>query len=114
MDINISDKIYDPISIIYHLRNNELTINKIFNYSIISKNKPKNISFSVLEEEEISINNKKYKCFILEAYEDTSKKGFLKLWISQGEKNIPIIIEQRTKNGTIKMELQKYNFFLNE
>ena len=112
IDINISNKIYDPISIIYHLRNSELHIDKIFNYSIISKNNPKNLNIKVVGEEEISVKNKKYNCFILEADGDRTKKGFLKLWISKGEGNIPVIIEKRAKNGTIKMELQ--NIYINE
>ena len=107
VDIKISNKIYDPISIIYHLRNSELIIDKIFNYKIISKNNPKNLNIKVIGEEEIFIKNKKYNCFILEADVNRTKKGFLKLWISK-EENIPVIIEQRAKNGTIKMELQKF------
>ena len=95
------------ISIIYHLRNSELIIDKIFNYKIISKNNPKNLNIKVIGEEEIFIKNKKYNCFILEADGNRTKKDFLKLWISK-EENIPGIIEQRAKNGTIKMVLLKF------
>ena len=63
IDINIRNKIYDPISIIYHLRNSELHIDKIFNYSIISKNNPKNLNIKVIGEEEIYVK-KSTTCFI--------------------------------------------------
>ena len=110
--VNIKKNIYDPISIIYHLRNEKITINKNFTYNVISKDKIKPIEMKVLGEEVIIKNNKKYDCFIL-GPNSLDKKGSrlnrvddIKLWINKDTNQYPIIIEKKAKYGIIKMELE--------
>ncbi len=107
------NNIYDPISIIYNLRNQILDKDKIFKYDIISKNKTKTIEMHVVGHESIIINNKEYHCSILEATnsvdnEKVKKTDALKLWISSDAYALPIIIEKKAKNGNIKMEMISY------
>ena len=110
--INIKKSIYDPISIIYHLRYEEIFINKIFTYNIISKNRIKPIEMKVLGEETLTQNNKEYDCFILgpTSLEKSGSKlnnvDDIKIWMNKDSKQLPIIIEKKAKYGVIKMKLE--------
>ena len=110
--IDVKKSIYDPISIIYHLRNEKMYINQNFTYNIISKNKIKPIEMKVLDEETLIQNNKEYDCFIL-GPNSLNKKGArlnniddIKIWINKENTHLPIIIEKKAKYGIIKMELE--------
>ena len=74
----IKKSVYDPISIIYHLRNEDLNQKKIFEYDIISKENVKTIIIQSIGNEKITVNKKEYDCTILEAIDQSNK-----------EKNIP-------------------------
>ena len=110
--IDIKKPIYDPISIIYHLRNEKLFINKKFKYNLISKNKIKPIEMKVLGEETLVQNNKEYNCFILGPNNLDAKESKLtniddiKIWIDKDNTHYPpLIIEKKAKHGVIKMKL---------
>ena len=110
--IDIKKSVYDPISIIYHLRNEKIFINKNFTYNIISKNRIKPIELRVLGEETLTQNNKEYDCFILWPT-SLEKSGArlnnvddIKIWMNKDSKQLPIIIEKKAKYGIIKMELE--------
>ena len=112
-EFTIVNSIYDPISIIYNLRDRILDKDKIFTYDIISKDRIKTIEMHVVGNEKIIINNIEYDCSILEAINTVDKEKIkqtdaLKLWISSDEYALPIIIEKKAKSGTIKMEMESY------
>ena len=113
--IQIQNSIYDPISIIYHLRNEDLNQKKIFEYDIISKENIKKIIMQVVENEKITINNKDYECTVLEAIDQSikekSQSGIFKLWISSDINMLPIIIQKKANSGIIKMEISNYEIF---
>ena len=110
--IDIKKTVYDPISIIYHLRNEKIFINKNFTYNIISKNRIKPIEMKVLGEETLTQNNKEYDCFILgptsleKSRSRLNNVGDIKIWMNKDSKQLPVIIEKKAKYGIIKMELE--------
>jgi len=110
--VNVKKFIYDPISIIYHLRNEKMFINKNFKYNIISKNKIKPIEMKVLGEETLIHNNKEYDCFILGPNNLKKKESRLsnvddiKIWINKDSSQPPLVIEKKAKYGIIKMKLE--------
>ena len=100
--------VYDPINIIYYLRNNFNTLNNHFSFSVISKNNFKNISMGLIGNDTIQFNNKDYKCIVLGP--DNKQKlehlENIKIWFSDDSLRLPLIIEKRAKLGVIKMELE--------
>ena len=111
--ITITNHIYDPISIIYNLRDKTFKKDQVYKYSIISKNSIKEIEMRVIGNEKVKIKNIEYECSILEAISSDDKEKIkrtdaLKLWISSDQLAIPVIIEKEAKNGTITMEIQNY------
>ena len=111
----IKNSVYDPISIIYHLRNEDLKQKKIFEYDIISKENVKTIIIQSIGHERITINKKEYDCTILEAIDQSNKEKnkskIFKLWISSDNNSLPVIIERKANSGTIKMEINNYKTF---
>ena len=105
---NIDNKIklYDPISIIYYLRNQKLFLDKSFIFNIFKPNNNQQIGMQVIGEELIYSMKKNHACFILAPFNDSHEKGKVKIWISKEDK-IPIIIEQHGKSGKIIMKLNK-------
>ena len=111
--VSLTNNIYDPISIIYSLRNKTLKKDQVYKYNIISKNSIKEIEMRVIGNETVKIKNIEYECSILEAINSADKEKIkrtdaLKLWISSDQLAIPVIIEKEAKNGTITMEIQNY------
>ena len=111
--ISLTNNIYDPISIIYSLRNKTLKTNQVYKYNIISKDGIKEIEMHVIGNENVKVKNIEYECSILEAINSNDKETIkrtdaLKLWISSDQLALPIIIEKKAKHGTITMEIQNY------
>jgi len=96
-------RIYDPISIIYFLRNQELKLNDEYTFEVYSSKNNKKITMKVSGEENVKFKTKTYNCFVLEPLKNSS--GQIKLWIAK-ETGIPIIIEQDGKNGIITLKLK--------
>tara|TARA_B110000438_G_scaffold112561_1_gene110469 strand:- start:703 stop:1320 length:618 start_codon:yes stop_codon:yes gene_type:complete len=104
-NISVSEQLYDPISIIFFLRNQELFIDDKFTFNIFKPNKNKKIGMSVVGEETIYAMKDNYECFILAPFNINNEKGKIKLWISKKTK-LPVIIEQDGKYGKIIMKLK--------
>ena len=91
--IDITQKVYNPISIISFLRSQQLTLNDQFAFHIYNAGKIKQIKMKVVGEEEIIVNSQNYLCFVLAPFyltdaDSKNKKGEIKLWISQDFKKI--------------------------
>ena len=101
--VDSTKKIYDPISIIYFLRNQELKLNDEYTFEVYSTKKNKKITMKVSGEENVKFKTKTYNCFVLEPLKNSSDQ--IKLWIAK-ETGIPIIIKQDGKNGIITLKLK--------
>ena len=112
--IEITQKVYNPISIISFLRSQQLTLNDEFTFHIYNAGKIKQIKMKVVREEEIRVNSQNYLCFLLAPFylkdsDSKNKKGEIKLWISQ-DTRLPIIIEQGADFGEIILTLNHIQY----
>ena len=105
--------VYDPINIIYYLRNNLSLSNDAFTFDVISKNKLKTISMSIIGEENILFNDIEYDCLILGPSNSNKLKNTedIKIWITKTNNNLPLIIEKKAKLGVMKMELENIEYY---
>jgi len=106
---NFKNQLYNPISIISFLKNQQLEIGKKYTFNTYNFGKVKKIGMTVIGQELISIKNKNYNCWVLAPFylntnDEKNKKGNIKLWISKKEK-LPIIIEQTANFGEIILTL---------
>ena len=107
---NITDKIFSPLSIIFSLRNKQLNINDVYNYSTYSSGKIKNINISVIGYENINTPFGIYESIVLSPKSSDGKsaiknKGDMKIWLTNDEKRLPIKIEVKLKHGSIVLLL---------
>ena len=102
----IKKPVYDPLSIITYLRNQKLNIGQNFSFDIYSSGEIKSINLEVIKEESIKIKNKEYRCFVI-GY-TLHNQSEITLWIDQGAKQLPIIIETKGKNGSIILKYKSH------
>ena len=101
--------IYDPINIIYYLRNNFQLLKNNMSFSIITKNTFKTIHMGIINEEEIILNDKIFPCVVVGPINNNQKSDEIKIWFSQDSLALPLKIESKAKLGIIKMELSFEN-----
>ena len=107
-EIQFKNKIYSPISIMYFLRNKNLSLNKQFWFQIFENNKIKNVFVEVMGNEIIKINNIEYDCHVLK--EELMKKNnllkeIMTFYISKANK-IPVMIKSQIKPGEMVLTIQ--------
>ncbi len=111
---DITTAVYNPISIISFLRNQQLELNQKFTFNVYSSGRIKPIEMIVVGKEDIMFNSQKNSCFILAPLylnknDAKDKKGDIKLWISESN-NLPIIIEQHANFGEITLKLNHVRY----
>ena len=108
-----NDKIlYDPIAIIYSLRNKELIIGKKFEYDILGINEIKGLITEVIGTQTVKVPAGKYKCIKVVPYSSTNEKifkenGYMTAWFTNDDKKIPVKIELKTNIGNLVLKLKK-------
>ena len=109
--LTFEDPIYDPINIIYYVRNNLDSLkNNSFSFNVISKNKFKTVVMHIIKGETITFNNSEYDCIVIgpENSDRLKNEDDIKIWITDDELNMPLMIEKKAKYGIIKMKLENY------
>ena len=108
-----NDKIlYDPIGIIYNLRNKELIIGEKFEYNILGINEIKGLITEVIGAQTIKVPAGKYKCIKVVPYSNTNQEifkenGYMTAWFTNDDKKIPVKIELKTNIGNLILKLKK-------
>ena len=109
--ISIPGKVLDPLGAIYYLRNQDIKIGDIFEFTTYDNDKLKNLIIIAKGLETISTSIGNFECIILSPQSKDGKllknKGTMTLWLSNDEKKIPIKIENRTNIGNMVMKLKK-------
>jgi len=101
--------VYDAMGIIFSFQNVEnLEINNTYNFNEYRKGKIREVNLSIHSEELMQIAYGEIPCFILSSTSpfEERKKGDIKIWISNDDKQIPIKIENKTKNGILTLLLE--------
>jgi hypothetical protein len=107
----LTQKVFDPISIIYYLRLQILNIGQQFILPIFDGKSIKEIAVSVVGNENVSVPAGKFDCiFVAPSSTDGSKllknNGEMKIWFSNDSLKLPVKIEQQTNIGTMVLELK--------
>mgnify|MGYP001266560911 CR=1 FL=1 len=108
-----NDKIlFDPISIIYNLRNQELKKGNKYQFNVLGLGEVQPLTAEVIGSENIRVPSGKYKCFKVVPYsgdgKDIFKKnGYMTAWFSKDDSKIPVKIELKTNIGNLTLKLKK-------
>ena len=108
--IKIDGKVLNPLSSIYYLRNKDIKVSDIFEFTTYDNDKLKDIRVVAKNIEMISTPIGKYECIVIVPESKSGKlsknKGSMKFWFSNDTLKIPIKIENVTKSGKMTMLLK--------
>jgi len=110
-EISITDKVFDPLSIVFNLQKQNFTDKKLFTYLSYNKNEIKNLDIELVGLELIKAPYGNYECYILEPNSKSQNSNNLKIWFSNDEHQLPIKIEKISKHGTLTLLLSKYQSY---
>jgi hypothetical protein len=102
--------VYDPISLIYHLRTLELTPGKKHDFTVIADGKVYNVHANVVKRETLTTPAGEFKTVVVEPeMESGGVKREEKMWIwySDDERKIPVRIRTEVNFGAITATLRK-------
>jgi len=109
-NISVFNPIYDPLTIVYYLRNQDFSQLGPFTFDVFAKDKIKKINMEVIGEETITFNNSELNCLIFGPMHNNNQSknsDAVKVWISTGQNQLPLIIEKKAKYGVLRMQLEK-------
>ena len=104
--------LFDPISVIYNLRNQTLKKGDKYDYHILGIDEIKSLTTEVVGQERIKVPAGKFNCIKVVPYskngEDIFKEnGYMTAWFSDDEKRVPVKIELKTNIGNMILKLKK-------
>ena len=107
--IPYSDKIYDPLGLLFYLRDRDQSKIKDLVYDVYDSKRKIKIKFDVIDGKEIKFNNVNHRTFFLDPKSVDGKKllkndGHIRFWFSKEDRS-PIQIQQTTNYGKIIMKL---------
>ena len=108
-----NDKVlFDPISVVYSLRNKNLITGDKHEYNILGIDEIKGLITEVKTNETVKVPAGKYNCIKIVPYSNTSENifkenGYMTAWFSDDDKRIPVKIELKTNIGDMILKLKK-------
>ena len=107
-----NNRLFDPISIIYNLRNKDLNPGDKYEYNILGVNEIKGLITEVIGTEKIKVPEGRYDCIKVIPYSKEGnnifkENGYMTAWFSNDNKKIPVKIELKTNIGDMVLKLKK-------
>ena len=107
----IPGKVYDPISFVYFLRNQDLSLGTSYKFFSYDQKKIRDVIVNITAEEIVRVSAGKFNCIKIEPVSGDGKpllknNGQMRVWLSNDSLRLPVKIEQKTNIGTIVMKLQ--------
>ena len=108
-----NDKIlFDPIAVVYSLRNKNLITGDKHEYNILGIDEIKWLITEVKTNETVKVPAGKYNCIKVVPYSNTSENifkenGYMTAWLTNDEQKIPVKIELKTNIGDLVLKLKK-------
>ena len=104
--------LFDPISIIYNLRQKNLNQGDKYNYHVLGIDEIKALTTKVIGQEKIKVPAGKFNCIKVMPYSSDGEEifkenGSMTAWFSNDEKRIPVKIELKTNIGNMILKLKK-------
>ena len=108
-EIEFEQKIYSPLSLIYYLKDQNLLVNKKFNFQIFENGKIKNINVDVIRNETIQLHKEFMNCNVLNIQVLNNEKEFdniMTLYISDSQIQQPVMIKSKIKQGEMVLTIK--------
>ena len=104
--------LFDPISVIYNLRKQNLITGNKYEYHILGIDEIKSLVAEVKNIEQIKVPAGKYNCIKVVPYSNNGENifkenGYMTAWFSNDDHQIPVKIELKTNIGNMVLKLKK-------
>jgi len=107
---SIAAETHNTFSLLYHLRTRNYSVGDTFTVACYTGKKVMDVFFSVPERAKIEVDYGTFHCFALDPViagkEDFTQKDKLRIWISDDELKLPVLLRSKLKWGSLVMELE--------
>ena len=108
--IKINGPLYDPISIIYLLRNKNIELNEAFNITTFDINVIRPVKLTLTNIEKVEVPYGEFSCNVfrpssIDGSPLFKADGLMTVWLSNDSLKLPIKISQKTNLGDMTMKL---------
>jgi len=108
---NIPGEVYDPISFVYYLRNQDLSLGKSYKFFSYDKKKISEVIVNITSKERVRVSAGTFNCLKVEPVSSDGSpllknNGQMRVWLSDDSLKLPVKIEQKTNIGTMVMKLK--------
>ena len=115
---NIPGRVYDPVSFVYYLRNQDLSLGHSYKFFSYDRKKIKEVIVNITAKETVRVSAGTFNCLKIEPVSGDGKpllknNGQMRVWLSDDSLRLPVKIEQKTNIGTMVMKLKgkKYSTY---
>ena len=115
---NIPGRVYDPISFVYYLRNQDLRLGHSYKFFSYDRKKIREVIVNITAKETVRVSAGIFNCLKIEPVSGDGKpllknNGQMRVWLSDDSLRLPVKIEQKTNIGTMVMKLKgkKYSTY---
>ena len=106
-----SKSIYDPIALVYYLRNQSISLNEFIDVTVFDIDVIRNVRLALKELEVVKVPFGEFKCKV---YKPSSidgsplfkNNGLMTVWVSNDALKIPLQISQKTNLGDMVLKLK--------
>ena len=116
--INLPGMVYDPISFVFYLRNQDLSLGDSYKFFSYDRKKIREVIVNITAKETVRVSAGIFNCLKIEPFSDDGKpllknNGQMRVWLSDDSLRLPVKIEQKTNIGTMVMKLKgkKYSTY---
>ena len=112
---DIPGKVYDPISYVYYLRNQDLSIGNSYKFFSYDPKKIREVIVNITSKETVRVYAGTFNCVKIEPVSNDGKpllknNGQMRVWLSDDSLRLPVKIEQKTNIGTMVMKLKEKKY----
>ena len=115
---DLPGKVYDPVSFVYYLRNQDLSLGNSYNFFSYNRKKIRKVFVNIIAKEKVRVSAGTFNCFKIEPVSSDGNpllknNGQMRVWLSDDSLRLPVKIEQKTNIGTMVMKLKgkKYSTY---
>jgi hypothetical protein len=110
--LTVEAPIYDPVGVVYYLRNLPLELGSQIELNIFDGRHVRKIAISVRGLETVTVPAGEFECLVLKPASLDQRRltkvdGLLHLWLSNDSARIPVRLEQKTGFGTMILRLER-------
>ena len=108
---NIPGMVHDPISFVYYLRNQDLSLGDSYNFFSYNRKKIREVIVNITAKETVQVSAGTFNCLKIEPVSGDGNpllknNGQMRVWLSDDSLRLPVKIEQKTNIGTMVMKLK--------